>query len=122
MLFHLLKQTLNSNQSQGRASTAATDRKRSHKLADPRELNKRGQEPLYEHWRTQMEGKYQTNSDYFDTEQDKINYVYNRTLGDALKHLTLRMKPTAINKWQSAKEMIDHLALWFTDPNKQLNS
>ena len=48
--------------------------------------------------------------------------MYNRTLGDALRYLTPRMRANATNRWSSAAEMIDYLAIWFTDPNKQLNS
>lgn len=104
-----------------RSSTGNTDNRRSQKLPDPDELIAPEKEPRFEHWRIDMESKFESNWDHFDSEQDRINYVYNRTLGRAKHYLAPRMRhPT--NPWTSAMEMIDALASWFVDPNKQLNS
>ena len=118
-LLRLLQQSLQANT---RASTLAPQERRTPKLPDPKELNKRNEEPLFDQWRAQIEGKFQSNSDHFPTEQDRVNYVYNRTLGDALRYLTPRIRANATDRWATATEMIDYLAIWFTDPNKQLNS
>ena len=48
--------------------------------------------------------------------------MYNRTLGDALRYLTPRMRANTTDRWSLATEIIDYLAIWFTDPNRQLNS
>ena len=118
-LLRLLQQSLQANT---RASTLAPQERRTPKLPDPKELNKRDKEPLFDQWRAQIEGKFESNSDHFPLELDKVNYVYNRTLGDALRYLTPRMRANTTDRWSSATEMIDYLAIWFTDPNRQLNS
>jgi Zinc knuckle len=93
---------------------------KSTKIPDPERLSN-GQNPTYENWKTQIEGKFTTNHDHFATEQAKMVYLFNRTTGDAQAHLQPRFGDDVEDPFQNAKEMIQHLSTIYQDPYKVQN-
>jgi hypothetical protein len=67
-------------------------------------------------------GKLQVNADYFATEQARITYVFGRTSGNAQKHLQPRISPTSIDPFETADDMIQHLADIYEDPFRIQNA
>jgi Zinc knuckle len=87
------------------------------KLPDPVPLSD-GTDPAFESWRIQIKGKLRANADYFPTEEDRMFYTFNRTTGDAQKHLLSRFDEGSPLRFISATEMIQHLASIYINPNK----
>jgi hypothetical protein len=83
--------------------------KYSKKLPDPERLSD-GVDPTFESWRLQMQGKLRVNADHFEDEEAKMLYVFNRTSGDAQRHLQPRYENESPVRFTSAQEMIQHLA------------
>jgi hypothetical protein len=99
-------------------SMASTnDSRRSKKLSDPNPLSN-GIEPTFEAWRILVKGKLRANADHYPTEEDRMFYVFNRTSGNAQKHLLPRYEEDSCLRFQSATEMIQYLASIYVNPNK----
>jgi hypothetical protein len=99
------------------APTAVT---KSTKIPDPEPLSN-GQNPTFENWKIQIEGKFTVNEDHFPTEQAKMIYLFGRTTGDAQNHLRPRYGD-AKDPFTTATEMIEHLATIYLDPFKVENA
>jgi Zinc knuckle len=97
--------------------TLSTPEKYSKRLPDPFPLSD-GTNPTFESWRIQIKGKLRANADYFPTEEDRMFYTFNRTTGDAQKHLVPRYDEGSPFRFVSATEMIQHLTSIFVNPNK----
>jgi hypothetical protein len=95
----------------------STGHKYSKKLPDPQPLSD-GTDPTFLGWKIQIQGKFRSNGDHFQDEEDKMFYVFNRTTGDAQKHLQPRIDEDSQTRFVSAKEMIDYLASIFVNPNQ----
>jgi hypothetical protein len=80
-----------------------------------------GQNPTFENWKIQMEGKFLVNHDHFRTEQAKMIYIFGRTTGDAQTHLRPRFG-TNDDPFLTSREMIDFLANIYLDPFKVKNA
>lgn len=91
--------------------------KRSKKISDSKELTD-GVDPTFLSWRILIRGKLRTNADHYPTEEDRMLYVFNRTLGDAQRHLQPRYDEDSTTRFQTAEEMIEHLASVYTNPNR----
>jgi hypothetical protein len=89
----------------------------SKKLPDPTYLTN-GDDPTFESWRFQIKNKLRANADHFPTEEDKIAYVFNRTAGNAQKHLSPRIDEDSPVQFTAATQMIQHLASIYVNPNK----
>jgi hypothetical protein len=104
-----------------RSGTPGTETKKSTKMADPEPLSD-GQEPKYEQWLSRMKNKLEANADHYPTEVLKITYIESRTKGDAARHLEPRMRTDHPEKYQTAKDMFDHLDEIYLDPNRLMNA
>ena len=89
--------------------------KRSAKVPDPPKLTD-GVSPTYDYWRVQVLGKFEVNSDHFETEKARMYYVFNCTDGDSQKHLFPRYDPDSTDPFQTAKEMVSYLGEIYTNP------
>src|SRR5438045_7084490 len=69
-------------------STDTQDRipRYSKKQPDPQPLSD-GVDPTFESWKLQIQGKFRINANHFEDEEAKMFYLFNRTTGDAQKHL-----------------------------------
>jgi hypothetical protein len=77
-----------------------------------------GVDPTFESWKIQMQAKLRANTDHYPTEEDKMEYVFSRTLGDAQKHLLPRFDEDSPMRFTSFREMLQHLASIYVNPNK----
>lgn len=94
---------------------------KSAKIPDPPILTD-GKDPTFENWKIQVTGKLQVNVDHFATEQAQITYVFSRTGSDAQKHLQPRISPTSVDPFETAEDMIQHLANIYEDPFRIQNA
>jgi hypothetical protein len=97
----------------GRSSKAKYSKKR----PDPPVLTD-GTDPTFESWKIQMQAKLRANEDHYPSKEDKMEYVFSRTGGDAQKHLLPRFDEDSPVRFKSAKEMYQHLASIYVNPNK----
>jgi len=88
---------------------------KSAKIPDPPILTD-GKDPTFESWKIQVDGKLTVNADYFANEQACMIYVFGCTGGDAQGHLKPRFGPNSVKPFQTADEMIQHLASILEDP------
>jgi hypothetical protein len=77
-----------------------------------------GSDPTFESWRIEMRAKLRANDDHYPDEEDKMEYIFSRTLGDARKHLVARFDEDSFERFTSATEMFQHLASIYVNPNK----
>ena len=98
-------------------SDSSYSTKRSKKRPDPKELSD-GEDPTFESWRILVRGILRANADHFPTEEDKMDYVFGRTTGKAQKHLLPRFDEDSPDRFITAEEMIQYLALRYINPNK----
>ena len=77
-----------------------------------------GADPTFESWKIQIQAKLRANADHYPEEQDKMEYLFSRTLGDAQKHLLPRFDEDSTMRFTSVKEMLQHLAAIYVNPNK----
>jgi hypothetical protein len=77
-----------------------------------------GVDPTFESWKIQMQAKLRANTDHYPTEEDKMEYMFSRTLGDAQRHLLPRFDEESPMRFVSFQEMLQHLASIYVNPNK----
>jgi hypothetical protein len=99
------------------ASDHAGTTKYSKKRPDPPVFTN-GVDPVFESWKIQMQAKLRANADHYPTEEDKMEYVFSRTLGDAQKHLLPKFDEDSPVRFTSAREMLKYLASIYINPNK----
>ena len=58
------------------------------------------------------------NADHYEDEEAKMLYLFNRTTGDAQKHLRPRYDDESPVRFTCAQEMILHLAAIYVNPNR----
>jgi hypothetical protein len=58
------------------------------------------------------------NADYYEDEEAKMLYLFNRTTRDAQKHLRPRYDDESLVRFTSAQEMIQHLAAIYVNLNR----
>jgi len=91
--------------------------KYSKKFPDPDPLSD-GADPTFESWKLQMQGKFRVNADHFEDEEAKMLYLFNRTSGNAQKHLQPRYDDKSQVRFTCVREMIEHLEAIYVNPNK----
>jgi hypothetical protein len=79
------------------------------KQPDPDHLSD-GKDPTFLSWKIGILGKFNINADHFESEYSKILYLFNRTQGDARKHLEPRVDPDHPSCFNTAEEMLQYLA------------
>jgi hypothetical protein len=89
-------------------STVPGTSKRSPKATEPSELDD-GNSPTYPAWKILLRGKLRNNADWFRSEQERMDYVFGRTKGEAQRHLQPRMEEGAPDPWEDVNEMLEHL-------------
>jgi hypothetical protein len=94
---------------------------KSTKIPDPPILTD-GKDPAFDSWKIQITGKLSVNADHFAGEQARITYVFNRTGGDAQKHLNPRISANSVDPFLSADDMIQHLSDIYEDPFRMQNA
>jgi len=91
-------------------SSSPRDRK-SVKRTDPPRLNDGKEEgPRFSAWKKLMQGKFHDNSDHFNDEASRMGYVFERTEGEAQRHLDPLYLTGRPDSFQTADHMIEYLA------------
>lgn len=107
-------------QDRGTPDSTATEQtpsqRYSKKLPDPVSLSD-GKDPTFLSWKLQIQGKFRSNADHYKDEEDKMFYLFNRTSGDAQKHLEPRYDEDSQTRFVSSREMLDYLASIYVNPN-----
>ena len=65
-----------------------------------------------------MRGKFWVNANHFEDEEAKMLYLFNRTTGNANKHLQPRYEDKSLVRFTCIEEMIQHLESIYVNPNK----
>jgi DNA-binding protein H-NS len=107
------QETENTTSDAGRPGKAIYSKKR----PDPPVFTD-GTDPTFESWKIQIRAKLRANADHYPSEEDKMEYLFSRTLGDAQKHLLPRFDEDSPTRFTSVKEMLSHLASIYVNPNK----
>jgi hypothetical protein len=89
-------------------TTPSETSKRTPKATDPAELDD-GDSPTYSAWKILLRGKLRYNDDWFRSEQERMDYVFGKTKGEAQRHLLPRMEEGAPDPWKNVNEMLEHL-------------
>lgn len=107
-------------QDRGTPDSTVTDQtsgqRYSKKFPDPVSLSD-GKDPTFLSWKLQIQGKFRSNADHYQDEEDKMLYLFNRTSGDAQKHLQSRYDEDSPTRFVTAREMLDYLASIYVNPN-----
>jgi len=91
--------------------------RRSHKIDDPDKLDN-GTNPTYKQWKDLMDGKMYGNRDWWDTERDRMFYVFGRTEGEARDHLHARWGTDSYDPFLDVADMFEFLRQIYTNPNE----
>lgn len=91
--------------------------KYSRKRPDPPTFTD-GMDPVFESWKIQIQAKLRANADHYPTEEDKMEYIFSRTLGAAQKHLLSKFEEDSPVRFTTVREMLQHLASIYVNPNK----
>jgi len=81
-----------------------------------------GKDPTFEEWLLLVEQKLSANKDHFDTPELRIAYVVSRSKQRARRYIIPRLRTDAVNKYQDAQEILDHLKSIYNDPNWTINA
>ena len=65
-----------------------------------------------------MDGKMHGNRDWWQTEQDRMFYVFGRTEGEARDHLHARWGPDSYDPFLNVADMFEFLKQIYTNPNE----
>ena len=88
--------------------------RQSPKHDDPDKLDD-GTSLTYSAWKSLLRGKLRANADWWPTEQDRINYVFSRTTGEAQQHLDPRIDEDSLDPWLTVDEMLEFLDTVYRD-------
>lgn len=114
----IVKMTMQLTKSGNQESTSATTGvRKTTKIPDPPMLTD-GKEPRFKDWLLLITQKLTANADHFDTPQLRMAYVLSRCEGKARKHITPRMREDALNPYADSKDMLNHLKMIYSDPNR----
>ena len=94
---------------------------KSSKISDPPELDD-GKSPRFEDWLMLMKNKLAANADHYSTPQLRKAYIVGRCTGDALKHVSPRMRDGVQNEYTDAGDIFKHLESVYGDPNRIVNA
>jgi hypothetical protein len=96
------------SRSHRRHRSRSHSKKLSPKHRDPDPLDN-GASPTYIAWKSLLRGKLRANADWWPTEQDRIDYVFSCTTGEAQRHLEPRLDEDSLEPWLSVDEILAHL-------------
>jgi hypothetical protein len=91
--------------------------RRSHKLGDPDPLDT-GENPTYKQWKDLIDGKMYGNRDWWETEHDRMYYVFSMTKGKARDYLHARWGKDSYDPFLDTEDMFEFLKQNFTNPNE----
>lgn len=91
--------------------------RRSHKVEDPDKLDS-GVNPTYKQWKDLLEGKMYQNRDWWETEQERMFYVFRMTEGKARDYLHTRWGADSYDPFVDVADMLEFLKQNFTNPNE----
>jgi hypothetical protein len=74
--------------------------------------------PTYKQWKDLIDGKMYGNRDWWETEQDRMFYVFGRTQGDARDHLHVRWGIDSYDPFLNTADMFEFLRQIYTNPNE----
>src|SRR6266487_1768879 len=100
-----------------RHRSRSSSRHSSRKIEDPDKLDN-GVDPTYKQWKDLMDGKMYGNRDWWNTEQDRMFYVFGRTQGEARNHLHARWGPDSYDPFLDVADMFEFLKQIYTNPNE----
>jgi hypothetical protein len=66
-----------------------------------------------------MRNKLKANADHYPTDELKIAYTESRTDGEAALHITPRIRETALNRFETADEVLDLLSQVYGDSDRR---
>ncbi len=115
-LSNIMRTTIERDTPMSVADSQDTGHRYSKKLPDPTPLSD-GKDPEFLSWKLQIQGKFRCNADHFSDEEDQMIYLFNRTSGDAQKHLQPRFDDNSQTCFVLAKEMLAYLARIYVNLN-----
>ncbi|MDA4119332.1 MAG: CCHC-type zinc finger protein [Thaumarchaeota archaeon] len=98
--------------SEAPSESSSRSARRTPKATEPPELDD-GISPTYTAWKILLRAKLRSNSDWFRTEQERIDYAFSKTTGEAQRHLEPRMDEDSEDPWSSVSEILAHLDTCF---------
>ena len=93
----------------------------SPKVRDPPVLSD-GINPSFSAWSKLLEDKLNNNDDWFPTEPKRMAYIFGLTEGKAMESLDPLYKTDSPMRFQSADDMVAHLANWFEDVDEKADA
>lgn len=90
---------------------------RSAKILNPPVLTD-GQDPTFELWELRVRDKLAANSDHFPTARQRLVFVKSYYSGQAPSHLLHRSRPGAVDAYEDAEDVIQHLRLIYDMDDK----
>lgn len=78
--------------------------------------------PTFDDWLLRMEDKLTANADRYPTPALRLAYVKSRCGGRAAEHIISRSRSKAMNQYQDAADIFDHLKTIFQDVNRIVNA
>jgi hypothetical protein len=91
------------------------------KIPDGKKLRD-GQNPCYESWKIDVQGKLRALSHQYSTPESRILYVKSMCEGEAADHLMARMRDDAVDPYLDAGDMFEHLDTIYLDANREINA
>lgn len=91
------------------------------KVSNPPELND-GRDHRFGDWMRLIKNKLLVNTNHFYTPTLRIAYVVCRCTGDAVKHVSPRMRDEAISKYADSDDIFEPLDGVFGDLNPLVNA
>ena len=91
------------------------------KIPDGKKLRD-GQNPRYESWKIDVQGKLRALAHQYNTPESRILYVKSMCEGEAADHLMARMRDDAVDPYFDANDMFEHLDTVYLDANREINA
>ena len=104
-----------------RGQQGGTGTEKSTKLLDLDALDNR-KAPRFKDWLAQVKDKLKVNADHFPTEEFKKAYVIGHVIGKAARYIAPRIREDSIDLYHLVKDIFQHLATKFEDPNRVFNA
>ena len=83
-------------------------------MSDPLRLSD-GIDPTFTEWEALIKTKFLVNANRYSTKKARMQYLFDRTTGEAKSHLKRRCRT---KRFYSAEDIIEHLATIYSDPSR----
>jgi hypothetical protein len=103
------------------SGSAPTTYNKGPKIPDGKKLRD-GQNPRYESWKIDVQGKLRALAHQYNTPESRILYVKSMCEGEAADHLMARMRDDAVDPYLDADDMFEHLDTVYLDANREINA